>query len=116
MRMNKYAAASALAALFGIGIATTAFADVKGWLNWRGPEGTGVSRETGLLDKVEAGGKNALWTHDISGARNPRHCQRQTVCSRLSRQSGPDLQEVLFCANADTGKMLVGTHLQRFYQ
>ncbi len=105
MRLSKYATAPAFAALFGIGIVTASFADVKGWLNWRGPEGTGVSRETGLLDKIEAGGKNALWTHDISGGGTPVIANGKLYALGY-RGSGPDLQEVLFCANADTGKVL----------
>ena len=35
---------------------------VRGWLSWRGPEQTGVSREKGLPDKVSA--QDALWTAD----------------------------------------------------
>src|SRR5262249_8544119 len=37
----------------------------RGWLSWRGPEQTGVSREKGLPDKVSA--QDALWTADFPG-------------------------------------------------
>lgn len=36
---------------------------VQGWLNWRGPERTGMSRETGLPDKVDP--KHPLWLADF---------------------------------------------------
>ena len=40
-------------------------AAVRGWLNWRGPDQNGTSRETGLPDKVDA--KRALWTAEFPG-------------------------------------------------
>ena len=36
-------------------MSSAAFADVDGWLNWRGPEGIGVSREKGLPEKLALG-------------------------------------------------------------
>src|SRR5262245_21445401 len=43
-----------------------AAAPLEGWLNWRGPEQNGVSRETGLPDKVDPA--QPLWTADFPGA------------------------------------------------
>ena len=41
-------------------------APVQGWLNWRGPEQNGTSRETGLPDEIMA--EDALWSGDFPGA------------------------------------------------
>ncbi len=40
-------------------------APVAGWLNWRGPDQNGTSRETGLPAKIDA--KQALWTATFPG-------------------------------------------------
>jgi outer membrane protein assembly factor BamB len=37
------------------------------WPRWRGPDRTGVSKETGLLRKWPAGGPKLLWTFDKAG-------------------------------------------------
>ena len=44
-------------------------APVSGWLAWRGPEQTGMSRETGLPDKVDP--KNPLWRVEFPGQSTP---------------------------------------------
>src|SRR5215218_4675469 len=105
MRLSRNATAPALAVLFGIGLVTTAFADIQGWLNWRGPDGTGVSKETGLPDKIAPEGKDALWTYAISGGGTPVIAGNRLYGFGY-RGTGPDLQEVLFCTDATTGKVL----------
>ncbi|HVV74201.1 MAG TPA: hypothetical protein VHI52_22380, partial [Verrucomicrobiae bacterium] len=85
-------------------VATVGFAGpVSGWLSWRGPEQTGVSRETGLPSKVSPG--DALWTADFPG---------QSACVIANGKlyamgylgEGPDLQEGVACFDAETGKKL----------
>src|SRR5437667_5052410 len=80
-------------------------AEVKGWLSWRGPLQTGVSLEKGLPDTWALGGANDLWHIDISGGGTPVIANGRLYALGY-RGQGPDLQEVLFCANAETGKML----------
>jgi outer membrane protein assembly factor BamB len=84
-----------------LALAGTARADVKGWLNWRGPEGTGVSKETGLPTTLTA----PLWSIKLCGGGTP-----VIAGSRLYALGyegvGADLQEVLLCADAETGKVL----------
>ena len=62
-RPTSLASAFALVAmgclLTGLAPWTLAEEAPRGWLSWRGPEQTGVSRETGLPDKVSA--EDALW-------------------------------------------------------
>lgn len=103
--LRKSAIALGLGATLGIGTLTVSRADVKGWLNWRGPEGTGVSQEKGLPEKIAPEGKDALWQMGISGGGTPVIANGKLYALGY-RGQGADLQEVLFCANADTGKIL----------
>ncbi len=76
---------------------------VRGWLNWRGPEQTGMSRETGLPDKVDA--KHPLWLADFPGQSTPVIANgRLYIMGYLGE--GPDLQEGVACFNAETGQKL----------
>src|SRR5258708_574753 len=62
--------AAAAAVAFSLMAASRALAaPVQGWLSWRGPEQTGVSRETGLPDMVSA--NDALWVADFPGLSAP---------------------------------------------
>jgi FOG: WD40-like repeat len=105
---RKTAVFAALAAAAGIvwaGGASPARADVRGWLNWRGPEQSGVSRETGLPEKWTPGGENHLWTLDLPGGGTPVIADGRLYAMGYEGQ-GADLQEVLLCADAETGKKL----------
>lgn len=74
-----------------------------GWLNWRGPELNGVSRETGLPDKISEG--EPLWTADFPGASTPVLADgRLYVMGYLGEDS--DLQEGVACFDAESGKKL----------
>jgi outer membrane protein assembly factor BamB len=88
-----------------MGMVVAASADVRGWLNWRGPQQDGTSRETGLPDTWTLGGTNDLWHIDISGGGTPVIANGRLFALGY-RGQGADLQEVLFCANAETGKVL----------
>jgi outer membrane protein assembly factor BamB len=77
-------------------------ARVSGWLNWRGPQGTGVSTETGLPTTLEPNGGNALWTVDLAGGGTPVIANGKLYALGYEGQ-GPDLQEVLRCMDAETG-------------
>jgi outer membrane protein assembly factor BamB len=104
MRLSKNVIVVAAA----IGVAaccTTALADVRGWLNWRGPEQTAVSRETGLPDTWAPGGANHRWTLAVSGGGTPVIAGGKVYAMGYQGQ-GADLQEVLLCADAETGKRL----------
>ncbi len=79
-------------------------AGVDGWLAWRGPEQSGVSRETGLPDKI-ASKEEALWTADWPGQSTPVVADGKLYVLGY-RDDGPDLQEGLACFDADTGKLL----------
>lgn len=80
-----------------------AAAPVSGWLSWRGPEQTGVSRETGLPSKVSA--QQALWVADFPGQSAPVIAGGK-VFAMGYQGTGPDLQEGVACFDARTGKKL----------
>jgi outer membrane protein assembly factor BamB len=84
-------------------VCSSAASAVHGWLNWRGPEMDGMSRETGLPDKIDA--KNPLWAVDFPGASTAVIADgRVYIMSFLG--DGPNLQEGVICFDADTGKKL----------
>jgi outer membrane protein assembly factor BamB len=95
-------------AIVGLGLATfarSAHADARGWLDWRGPAQNGTSTETNLPNTAQPGGPNNLWTIDIGGGGTPIIANGR-VYALGYKGEGPELQEILFCADAETGKLL----------
>src|SRR5579859_6162088 len=78
-------------------------APAPGWLSWRGPEQTGVSRETGLPNKVST--QDALWVADFPGQSAPVLANGKLYAMGYLGQ-GPDLQEGVACFDAETGRKL----------
>jgi len=76
---------------------------VRGWLDWRGPEQTGVSRETGLPTKVAEA--DALWRADFPGQSAPVIANGRIFAMGYLGE-GPNLQEGVACFDAETGKKL----------
>lgn len=105
MQLTKKVLAAAAAMTIVAAYAPAAQAAVRGWLDWRGPEQTGVSRETGLPDKWVLGGANHRWTLDLAGGGTPVIASNKLYAFGYQGQ-GPDLQEVLVCTDAETGKKL----------
>jgi len=85
--------------------ASTGRAEVRGWLDWRGPHQNGTTRETGLPETWKLGGANDLWSIPIAGGGTPVIANGRLFALGY-RGQGADLQEVLFCADAETGKVL----------
>jgi outer membrane protein assembly factor BamB len=92
----------------GLGLGMLAWAavatPVEGWLSWRGPEQSGVSRETGLPDKIESV-EEALWVADFGGKSTPVIAGGRLYIMGY-RDDGPDLQEGVAAFDAETGEML----------
>ena len=65
MKLSPVLSRGALALTVGL-VAIPAAAAVEGWLAWRGPEQSGVSRETGLPEKIGSK-EEALWVADWGG-------------------------------------------------
>jgi outer membrane protein assembly factor BamB len=74
-----------------------------GWLDWRGPQQTGVSTETGLPDKLDA--KHPLWAADFPGQSTPVIAKGRLYINGYLGD-GPDLQEYIACFDAETGKKI----------
>lgn len=75
----------------------------NGWTNWRGPQQNGTSPETGLPSEIKPGGKNQLWTYKIRGRSAPIVANGRVYAWGYEGE-GADLQEVLLCLDAETGK------------
>lgn len=78
---------------------------VTGWLHWRGPNQNGTSPETGLPDTWSPGGANHLWEIDLPGRGTPVIAGGRLYALGY-RGEGADLQEVLLCADAATGRKI----------
>jgi len=74
---------------------------LSGWLSWRGPHQNGSSDEKGLPEKW---GK-PLWEIDCAGQSSPVIANGKLYVISY-HGTGPDLQEGLFCFDAETGKNL----------
>lgn len=87
------------------GAATFAAAD--NWSSWRGPEQTGVSRDTGLPDTFAVGSKakNIIWKAPYGGITTPV-VQNNRVY--IINKAGEDQsqQERVMCLDAKDGKVL----------
>ena len=90
---------------FGLVLAlgSTSHAAVSGWLDWRGPFQNGTSQEKGLPTKIDA--KQTLWTADLPGQSTAVIANGKLYINGF-RGEGPDLQEVIACFDAETGKLL----------
>lgn len=84
-----------------VGTDSTSAAPVRGWLSWRGPEQTGVSREKGLPDQVSV--TNALWTADFPGQSAAVIANGHVYAMGYLGQ-GADMQEGVACFDAESGK------------
>lgn len=82
-------------------VPVSASAAVQGWLAWRGPEQTGVSRETGVPESLDAG--KPLWTADFPGQSTAVVADGRLYITGYLGE-GPDLQEGIACFDAETGR------------
>ena len=75
----------------------------RGWLAWRGPQQNGTSGETDLPDQVDSAAP--LWTIDLPGRGTPV-INGNKVYVLGYEGAGPDLQQVLRCVDADSGRTI----------
>jgi outer membrane protein assembly factor BamB len=75
------------------------------WPDWRGPDRTGVSTETGLPSKWSTAGENLAWQVAYGGRSGPVVFGDHLYLQNTSA-SGASEQERVMCFNADTGKLL----------
>ncbi len=79
-------------------------AAVDGWLNWRGPDQNGSSRETGLPDRIGSAAE-ALWTTDYAGKSTPVIANGRLYILGYEGE-GAELREGVACFDAETGRQL----------
>lgn len=77
----------------------------KDWLFWRGPDGTGVSKQSNLPGLLSLEKESLLWTHEIQGGGVP------VIAGGRAYQFGyygveDELQEALVCFDAASGNVL----------
>lgn len=84
-----------------LALQTAAFAAPHDWPQWRGPDRSDVSRETGLLQKWPAGGPKKLWTFENAGN---GYSGPAIVNGRLFTLGTRDGKEVVLALDAATGK------------
>lgn len=75
------------------------------WPSWRGPEGNGVSRETGLPSAWSPAGENLIWKAPHGGRSTPVVLDGRLYAVNLAGE-GPERQERILCLDAGTGKVL----------
>ncbi|MDP6893562.1 MAG: PQQ-binding-like beta-propeller repeat protein, partial [Verrucomicrobiota bacterium] len=84
-------------------IAAASAAPVEGWLHMRGPLQSGLSHEKNLPDSIKT--KEALWTVDLPGRSAPTISNGKLfIVGHVGE--GADLQEGVFCYDAETGKKI----------
>ncbi|GAB5402493.1 MAG: PQQ-like beta-propeller repeat protein [Aureliella sp.] len=103
----RWSARTALLAVLALFPAVLSAADPVDWTYWRGPEGTGVTRDKGLPTDWSPKGKNVVWSNDELGTR----CTPVIMNDRLYmvKRYKPDTNEegeMLVCANASTGEVI----------
>ena len=88
-----------------------AIVSADNWPEWRGPDRTGVSPETGLPSSWSPAGENLAWRAPIGGRSAPvvfdNHLYLQTTAgAEPGAATGANMQERIICFDADTGKVL----------
>jgi outer membrane protein assembly factor BamB len=78
----------------------------SGWLNWRGPDQTGVSKASVKLpDKLEVGGPNHRWSYKVKGAGAPVIADGRVYAFGFYGET-TDVEETLICLDVKTGAKL----------
>jgi len=109
--MKTHSSRRWLSALTVAAIVGSAAVGADDWPEWRGPDRTGVSRETGLPSTWSLKGENLAWRAPIGGRSGPvvfgeRLYLQTTAGAAPGTATGAQMQERLVCLNADTGKVL----------
>jgi len=89
-----------LACVLGLGMATVGAAAAQQWSRFRGPNGTGVSREEGLPDQLDISA-NVEWKLAIDGGTSSPVIWKDT----LFLSSFSDTKRQLQCIDTGTGKV-----------
>lgn len=72
------------------------------WPHWQGPDGNGISRETGLIHEFPADGPKVLWRAKLGAG----FSGLSVAGGRVYTQFGENGREKIVCFDADTGREL----------
>ncbi|MEY2407846.1 MAG: hypothetical protein QOF48_516 [Verrucomicrobiota bacterium] len=100
MKPSTFARLAGFSLAFSLLVSVPLHGAVRGWLDWRGPDQNGSTRETGLPEKVDA--KSPLWVADFPGQSSPVIADGHLYINGFLGE-GTDLQEVVACFDAETG-------------
>ena len=78
----------------------TVSAKAADWPQWRGPDRSGISPETGLLKQWPAGGPEKIWSFTNAGK---GYAGFAVVDGKLFTMGTRDDSEVIFCLDAAKG-------------
>jgi outer membrane protein assembly factor BamB len=88
------------------GLSVSALHAASGWLNWRGPDQTGVSKASVKLpDKLEIGGPDHRWSFKVQGAGTPVISDGRVYAFGFYGET-TDVEEALICLDVKTGAKL----------
>ena len=109
--MNQRPLALVLSATLALAASTT-HANNFDWPQWRGPDRTDVSKESGLLKSWPEGGPKRVWLYENAGA---GYSGPAIVNGKFYILGTRDGGEILLVLDANTGKELRTTKLDRIH-
>src|SRR5438034_7734290 len=99
--MKRYISSSVPVFAFALDLLGSSWAGSFDWPQWRGPDRTDVSRETGLLKEWPSGGPRRLWLYKNAGN---GYSGPAIATGKLFTMGTRDGAEVLLALNADSGE------------
>lgn len=108
-RTFSFCLATALVALTLVANESVNAQETSNWAHWRGPEQSGISRETNLVDdwSLETG-KNVAWKVDVGGRATPIILNGRVYlnCRTQDTENKVDTREQVICWDLKTGQEL----------
>src|SRR5262249_38910816 len=101
MRMTSLPSLALLSLLAGSLLADAPTKGTHDWPQWRGPDRTGISKETHLLKTWPKDGPKVLWKYEDAGA---SYSGPAIVGDRLYCCGSDEQREYVFALNVKTGK------------
>ena len=106
--LRRIASKSLLAAMMAwLCVGSSKAEDPVDWYQWRGPEGTGVSREKNLPTSWDKDGENVLWTNEDYGSRSTPVAMngKLYLVTRYKPETTEEGERVI-AIDANTGEMV----------
>ena len=85
----------------------------EGWLNWRGPDQSGVAQVKRMPTEWHPGAEGTLWSLDLAGRGTPVIADG-VLYAMGYRGEGADLRELLIAVDAETGEIRWEIHFRDF--